>query len=70
MKIKYKTPKIFPSWTRFSGNEKTGQYYSCKKNKITFSADSDKLPHANHIEMAGFDTFEIKPNLPQDWDYF
>lgn len=59
MKMAYRKPRIFPSWTKFSGNEITGKYYSCKTNKISFSSDSDKLPHANHIEMAGFETSSI-----------
>lgn len=59
MKIKYKKPKIFPSWTKFSGNEQVREYYSCQDSDIVFDADSRKLPHFNHIEMAGFETSSI-----------
>lgn len=59
MKLTYKKPRIFPKWTKFKGNEKTGEYYSCEKDGIVFSADSNKLPYSNHIEMAGFETSSI-----------
>lgn len=59
MKMIYKKPRIFPLWTKFKGTESKGKYYSCNDNAIYFSANSDKLPHANHIEMAGFETSSI-----------
>lgn len=59
MKLTYKKPGIFPTWTRFNGNEQIGEYYSCKNDGIIFSADRHKLPHSNHIEMAGFETSSI-----------
>ncbi len=59
MKIIYKKPRIFPLWTKFSGKEKTGKYYSLKKDGIVFSVDNGSLPHFNHIEMAGFETSSI-----------
>lgn len=59
MKLIYIKPRIFPKWTKFKGNEKSGKYYSCENNGIVFNADNDKLPHSNHIEMAGFETSSI-----------
>ncbi len=59
MKLIYIKPRIFPKWTKFKGNEKSGEYYSCENNGIVFIADNDKLPHSNHIEMAGFETSSI-----------
>ena len=59
MKLIYIKPRIFPKWTKFKGNEKSSEYYSCENNGIVFSADNDKLPHTNHIEMAGFETSSI-----------
>lgn len=59
MKMIYKKPRIFPLWTKFKGTESKGKYYFCNDNAIYFSANSDKLPHANHIEMAGFETSSI-----------
>lgn len=59
MKLTYKTPRIFPKWTKFKGNEKSGKYYSCENDGIRFSCNSGKLPHSNHIEMAGFETSSI-----------
>lgn len=59
MKLIYRKPNIFPKWTKFSGNEKAGKYYSFENDAIVFSADNDKLPRFNHIEMAGFETSSI-----------
>lgn len=59
MKWIYKKPMIFPQWTKFKGNEKNEEYYSCENDGIVFSAESGKLSHSNHIEMAGFETSSI-----------
>lgn len=59
MKMRYKKPRIFPLWTKFSGREQGGKYYSLKDDRIVFSAESEKLPYFNHIEMAGFETSSI-----------
>lgn len=67
MKLVYAKPRIFPKWTEFKGNEQSGKYYSYENDGIVFSAGSSKLPHFNHIEMAGFETssiisYKIDPN--------
>lgn len=59
MKLIYIKPRIFPKWTKFKGNEKSGEHYFCENNGIAFTADNDKLPHSNHIEMAGFEVSSI-----------
>ena len=59
MKWIYKKPMIFPQWTKFKGNEKNEEYYSCENDGIVFSAESGRLSHSNHIEMAGFETSSI-----------
>jgi len=59
MNLIYKKPRIFPKWTKFKGDEQSRPYYFCENDGISFMADSDKLPHFNHIEMAGFETSSI-----------
>lgn len=59
MKLIYKRPRIFPRWSIFNGKDAGKTYYRFANNGVCFTPEQEKLPHCNHVEMAGLETSAI-----------
>lgn len=60
MKLRYKKPLKFPVWSMVNGHsDKRGRYALARDGISAEFAQGADLPHANHIEMAGFKVSSI-----------